>query len=167
MLSEVLPEERLRDALFEEIISFRREREVEPTIYLSVERRLGELRTLPDSQEWIVAGRQVRASLRADLQKYQTEFAANRDKIWPGIASSLNSALVSGGIGAVAMSYIGGPGKALLGSIAGASIGILKRRSIAAPKAGSCVIDPHLRLLICLEYLATRSSRAAHHSTIA
>jgi hypothetical protein len=91
-----------------------------------IETRLGQLRTVPNAQEWVVAGRQVLASLRTDLQKYQAEFTANRDRVWPGIASSLNTALVSGSAVAVAMSFIGGPGKALLGSIAGASVGALK-----------------------------------------
>jgi hypothetical protein len=127
MLSQVLPEGRLREVSFEEILSFRSNTTALRRQFISdIESRLGQLRTVPDAQEWVVVGRQVLANLQTDLQRYQTEFTANRDKVWPGIASSLNSAFVSGSVGAVAMSFIGGPGKALLGSIAGASIGVLK-----------------------------------------
>lgn len=127
MLSEVLPEERFSDVTFDEIISFRRSTQIIRKQFLAdIEARLGQLRTVPTAQEWIVAGRQVLSSLRIELQRYQAEFTANRDRVWPNMASSLNTALVSGSVGAVAMSFIGGPGKALLGSIAGASIGALK-----------------------------------------
>jgi hypothetical protein len=89
--------------------------------------RLGQLRTVADAQEWIAAGRQVLAGLQAEFQRYQAEFIAVRNKIWSGLAASLNSPLVSGGLGgAVVMSIIGGPGQALIGSIAGASLGALK-----------------------------------------
>jgi hypothetical protein len=91
-----------------------------------VETRLGQLRTVPNAQEWIAAGTQVLAGLQSEFQRYQTEFAASRDRVWPGVVTSLNNALVSGGLGAVAMSFIGGPGRALVGSIVGASIGALK-----------------------------------------
>lgn len=84
------------------------------------------MRTVPEAQEWIYAGRQVLKSLQQDVHNYQTEFIASRDKLWPGIVSSANNALVSGGLGAVAVSFIGGPGKALVGSIVGAGIGMLK-----------------------------------------
>ena len=127
MLSQVLPGERLQEATFDDIIAFRNGTELLRKHFISdVETRLGQLRTVADAQEWIAAGRQVLAGLQAEFQRYQVEFTASRDKIWPGVATSLNSALVSGGLGAVAMSFIGGPGQALIGSIVGASIGALK-----------------------------------------
>ena len=127
MLAEVMPDDRLRDVTFEQIISFRESTKIIRKHFISdIEARLGQLRTVPNSQEWIMAGRQILFELRKDLQQYQAEFVSSRDKIWPGVLSSLNSAFVSGSVGAVAMSFIGGPGKALIGSIVGASIGVLK-----------------------------------------
>jgi len=127
MLAEVLPEDRLREITFEEIILFRHNTNVLRKQFISdIEARLGQLRTIPTPQEWIVAGRQVLSSLQTELRNYQAEFTSHRDKIWPRMASTLNSVFVSGSLGAVAMSYIGGPGKALLGSIGGASIAVLQ-----------------------------------------
>lgn len=127
MLSHVLPEDRLHEIAFDEIIEFRYQTQtIRKQFIADVEARLGQLRTAPTAQDWLLGGRQVLSGLRAEFQNYQAEFAASRDKVWPGIAASLNNALVSGSIGAVGMSYIRGPGQALLGSIVGASIGMLK-----------------------------------------
>jgi len=127
MLSQVLPEPKLEQATFDEILAFRNSTELLRRQFMSdVETRLGQLRTVPNAQEWIAAGTQVLAGLQSEFQRYQTEFAASRDRVWPGVVTSLNNALVSGGLGAVAMSFIGGPGRALVGSIVGASIGALK-----------------------------------------
>ena len=130
MLSQVLPEERLDQTTFDEIIVFRNNTELLRKQFISdisdVEIRLGQLRTVPNAQEWIASGRQILSGLQTEFQRYQAEFSASRDKVWPGVVTSLNNALVSGGLGAVAMSFIGGPGQALVGSIVGASIGTLK-----------------------------------------
>ncbi len=127
MLADVMPEAALRRITFKEIIAFRDRTESLRREFISeVEERLGRIRTVSNESEWIVAGRQVVWELKEELHKYQTNFQSNRDKVWPGIVSSMNNALVSGGLGAVALSYIGGPHQALVGSIVGASLGLLK-----------------------------------------
>jgi hypothetical protein len=127
VLKQVLPEERLRNVSFREIIQFRSETAALRQQFIAdIEARLGEARSASDSREWIYAGDQVLRGLQKEVRGFQAEFIATRDKVWPGIVSSANNVLVSGSLGAVAMSYIGGPGKALLGSIVGAGIGMLK-----------------------------------------
>lgn len=127
MIRHVLPEELFSQITFDEIIAFRSQTESLRRDFLNeIEFRLGQLRTVPNAEEWVVAGKQIIAGLQGEFRNYQAEFTANRDKIWPGLVSTMNNALVSGGLGAVAMSYIGGPGKALIGSLVGASIGFLK-----------------------------------------
>ena len=61
------------------------------------------------------------------VKKYENELTKSRDKIWPNFVSSLNKALVPGGIvGAVSFQYIGGPGSVLAGSVVAAGLAFLK-----------------------------------------
>jgi hypothetical protein len=127
VLKEVLPEERLAEVSFEDIIKFRSNTSSLRKQFIGdIEARIGKLRTVPEAEEWVYVGRQVLSDLQQEVHHYQAEFIASRDKLWPGIVSSVNSALVTGGLGAVAMSFIGGPGKVLIGSMVGAGIGMLK-----------------------------------------
>ena len=127
MLSTVLPDDKIEQVHFEEILLFREKTRAARHQFINdVETRLGTLRTPQSSEEWITSGTQVLKDLRSEFQVYQAEFAASRDKVWPGIMSSFNGAVIPGGVAAVAISYIGGPGKALIGSLVGAAIVALK-----------------------------------------
>ena len=109
ILEEVLPEECLLSASFDEIIRFRSNTaSLRKRFLVDIETRLSQLRTLTEEREWVAAGRQVLTELQSEFREYQAEFSATRDTVWPGIVSSANNALVSGSLGAVAMSYIGG-----------------------------------------------------------
>lgn len=81
---------------------------------------------VPSAEDLGHAAREVQNSLEKELRQYQAEFSATRDKLWPQLVSSVNTSLATGGVAAVAMAYIGGPGHALAASILAASLAMLK-----------------------------------------
>jgi hypothetical protein len=124
LLSQVLPEQQLQHASFEEIIRFREETAALRKHFVSdIEMRLGQLRSLPNAQEWIVGCRQVLSTIENELRKYQGEFDSGRMKIWPGIVKATTSATAAGSIAAVGLSLIPGPHALLVGGLAGLAIG--------------------------------------------
>ena len=86
LLSQVLPEEHLHRATFEEIIRFREETApLRKHFVADLEMRIGQLRSIPSAEEWVVGCRQVLSSIEAELRKYEADFASGRMKIWPGV----------------------------------------------------------------------------------
>ncbi len=123
MLSSVLPPDRLATVSFEDIVDFRaRTQHIRSEFIADIENRVGQLRTVPNAQEWISAARLVKTELGNELQKYQAEFSAARDRMWPKLIKSLNSTLTGGGLGAVLLALTGTPHGVLLGAITGAAL---------------------------------------------
>src|SRR6266567_9145473 len=119
LLSQVLPEEYLHRATFEEIIRFRAETAPLRKYFVAdLEMRIGQLRSIPSAEEWVVGCRQVLSSIEAELRKYEAEFASGRMKIWPGVLKSTTSAAAAGSLAAVGLSLIPGPHALLLGGFA-------------------------------------------------
>ena len=124
LLSQVLPEEHLRRATFEEIIRFREETAPLRRHFVSdLETRIGQLRSIPNAQEWVVVARQVLSSLEVEFRKYEAEFASGRMKVWPGVLKSTTSAAAAGSLAAIGLSLIPGPHALLLGGLTGLAIG--------------------------------------------
>jgi hypothetical protein len=124
MLSQVLPEEHLHRATFEEIIRFREETASLRRHFVSdLEARIGQLRSTPNVQEWVVVARQVITGLQTEFRKYEAEYASSRMKVWPGILKSTTSAVAAGSLAAVGLSLIPGPHALLLGGVAGLAVG--------------------------------------------
>ena len=124
LLSQVLSEEQLHNATFEEIVSFREETKSLRKHFVSdIVTRMGQLRSVPTAQDWLVCARQVLAGLETEFRKYEAEFAAGRMKVWPGILKSTASAAAAGSFAAVGLSLIPGPHAVILGGIAGLAVG--------------------------------------------
>ena len=129
LLSDVLPERRLRDISFKEIVSFRRETESVRSEFISdIQSRLGRLRATTTAEDWRVTCNDITSEIHDGLRKYRADFESNRDRIWPGIVESMRGAIVPGSVvgTAVTLSHIGSPGQALLASVVAGSIGTLK-----------------------------------------
>jgi hypothetical protein len=127
VLSQVLTEDALQLATFDQIMAFRDQTtSIRRAFVADVDDRLGQLRAISDAGELILVARQIESQLEKEFRSYQGEFSLASTKVWPAVASSLNTALVSGSLSAVAMNFIGGPGKALLGSIVGAAVAAMK-----------------------------------------
>lgn len=124
LLSQVLPQEHLQRTTFDEIIRFRAETASLRKHFVSdLEMRIGQLRSIPNAQEWVVCCRQVLSGIEVEVRKYEAEFASSRMKIWPGVLKSTTSAVTAGSLAAVGLSLIPGPHALLLGGIAGLAIG--------------------------------------------
>jgi hypothetical protein len=124
LLSHVLPAENLHSVTFEEIIRFREETGgLRRHFVEDLEARIGQLRSVPNSQEWAVACRQILFGIETDLRKYEAEFTAGRMKIWPAILRSTTNAAAVGSAAAVGLSLIPGPHALLAGSLASLAIG--------------------------------------------
>lgn len=124
LLSEVLPEEKLHDATFSEIIRFREETAgLRKHFVADLEARIGQLRSIPSPQEWVVACRQILFGIETDFRKYQAEFAAGRMKVWPAILRSTTGTAAVGSAAAVGLSLIPSPHALLLGGLAALAIG--------------------------------------------
>jgi hypothetical protein len=120
MLTTVLPEQALDAISFEEIVRFRSNtKDIRSQFLRDIESRLGQLKTIPNAEEWIVAGRKTLADLEDEFRKYQAEFAGARDQVFSGAIKGLKGTVKSGSlVAAVALACIPGPVHILLGSIA-------------------------------------------------
>jgi hypothetical protein len=124
LLSQVLPEEHLQRATFEEISRFREQTaSLRKHFVRDIEMRIGQLRSVPSAQEWVAGSRQVLSGLELEFRKYEAEFASGRMKIWPNVLKSTTSAVAAGSLAAVGLSLIPGPHALLVGGIAGLAIG--------------------------------------------
>jgi hypothetical protein len=123
LLSQVLREEQLHNATFEEIIRFRAGTAALRRHFIAdIVSRTSQLRSIASAQEWIVGGRQILAGLETEFRKYEAEFASGKMKVWPGIVRSAGTAGV-GSLTAVALSLIPGPHTLLLGGVAALAVG--------------------------------------------
>ena len=124
LLSQVLPDELLQNATFEEIIRFREETATLRKHFVAhLEMQIGQLRSIPNAQEWIVGCRGILSGIDAEFRNYQAEFSSGRMKIWPGILKATTSVAAAGSVAAVGFSLVPEPHALLLGGIAGLAVG--------------------------------------------
>ena len=127
LVSDLLPASRLAQTSFSDILSFRdKSRSLRTQFVSDVSTRLAALKEVPAETHLAVTAARVRQELEGELREFRGEMRSVRDRIWPALASAANTSVASGGLAAVAMSYIGGPGYALAASIAAASLALLK-----------------------------------------
>ena len=127
LVEEVLPRQALHGIGFDDILRFREQtRDLRTQFVADVSSRLFLLTRVPTPEDLHHATQEVKSAIRKELRTYQADMTGVRDKLWPNLVASLNKSLASGGVAAVAMNYIGGPGHALAASIVAGSLAILK-----------------------------------------
>ena len=69
---------------------------------------------------------ETRKVVLKELNSYQSEMAAARDKVWPNLVASIGKSLAAGSVTAVTFNFIAGPGCVLAGSILASAMSMLK-----------------------------------------
>lgn len=127
LVSDLVPDETLRRASFDDILAFRdKSRGLRTQFARDIVARLGAIKETPAPEHLAVAAAQISNALDQDVRIYRAELRSVRDKVWPMMPSALAASLGAGGLAAVSMSYIGGQGYAVAASIAAASLSLLK-----------------------------------------
>jgi len=124
LLSQVLSEEQLQRATFEEILRFREQTApLRKHFIRDIEMRIGQLRSVPSAPEWVASSKQVLSGLEAEFRNYEAEFTSSKMKIWPSLIRSTTSGIAAGSfVAAVGLSLIPGVHALLVGGIAGLAI---------------------------------------------
>jgi acyl-coenzyme A thioesterase PaaI-like protein len=127
LINELLPREFLQNLDVEQMLRFREAtKKLRNEATRELTSRLAVLSKVPSSEDLIAAGGELQNQVRSDLRKYQAELAAVRNKLWPTLVGTLNTNLAAGGVAAVAMNFIGGPGYALAASVLAGSLSLIK-----------------------------------------
>lgn len=128
LIEQLLPRPALARVTFDTILRFRDEtRDVRSAMVAELRGRLASIATMTSPNEISSHQQSVSDAITKELREYRASLSATRDKLWPGIVKSSNAVLTAGTAGGVALQYlVGGPLAVLVGSIAGASVGILQ-----------------------------------------
>jgi hypothetical protein len=109
ILDTLLPRHALERVSFDQILEFRsRTASLRRQCVAEIYRRLSVVNKGTSAQQFEQAATELHLSLEKDLREYRAELAAARDKLWPTFTDSLGASLPTGGVAAVAASYLGG-----------------------------------------------------------
>lgn len=125
VLREILPRQTIATASIAQILSFRSQ----TRIARAAMRRDLDLRVramLAEARGEAAVARVLR-DLMGELRAHEAEFTSVRDKVWPGVAKVLSSAVAIAGAGVLALP-IGGPALAITATIATAALPFVENR---------------------------------------
>ncbi len=127
LAAEFLPPEAVDRLSFSDVMRFREEsKDLRKQFFLEVCQRVGAEGPAPTVSSLEKAAARVTVALKNEEKEYHAELTSIRDRLWPTLAASINKAMPSGGMAAVAASVIGGPGHALAASVIAAGLSLLK-----------------------------------------
>lgn len=127
LIEDLLPRDQLRLLNMDTLLLFREQtRHLRSQMITDLSSRLEVMNRVPGMDDLLAAGKEIQLAIRSEIRTYRAELNSVRNKIWPSLLGSVNSTLAPGGVAAVAMNFIGGPGYALATSIVAASLALLK-----------------------------------------
>lgn len=128
IVQHLLPKSALADASFDSILLFREKTKSARTELINdLTSRLVKVATSEDPIEILTAEADVKREIEKELKEYRAELASARDNVWPKLIPAVTRGGAIAGLAAVGLQFIaGGPLGVVAGSIAGASLGLLK-----------------------------------------
>lgn len=127
VLKSLVPKSSLKGVSFEQVIRFREETLTIRHEAIAEITRLTQNQSPPENaRELLAVCRVIESGLLEGLNEYRNEMASVRDRFWPKLIEAPQKDLATGGLAALALSYIGVPGGILIGSLAAAGLSLLK-----------------------------------------
>lgn len=126
LLKKLLDDSELSKTSFDEILEFRQKTKKLREDFLKEINNKISIDLIGASEASIVdINKEIVKKTSQEITDYQNEITSAKSKIWPAFTGSLNKGLATGGLGAVAFSYLGGTEYLLGGSILAASLTFL------------------------------------------
>lgn len=128
LVQTLLPKSALSEASFDTILLFREKtKSARKELISELTKRLHKIATSDDPAVILSAQADVKRELEKELKEYRADLAAARDNIWPKLIPTVTAGGSVAGLAAIGLQFIsGGPLGVVAGSIAGASLGLLK-----------------------------------------
>ena len=127
VLRSLVPSSNLKTVSFEQILRFREEtKSLRKDAVAEISRLTENIPPPKNSKELFRACKTIEQGLIDGLHTYRNEMDSIRDRFWPNFVEAPEQRIAAGGLVAVALSFIGGPGGLLVGSLAAAGLSLIK-----------------------------------------
>jgi hypothetical protein len=128
LVRTLLPRDMLASISYESILTFRENtKTARAAMVRDLAVRLGALVDEADPSTIVQAQRDIQLTIAKELREYQGDLTVAKERIWPGLVRTAGEAVTAGSAAAVAFQFLlGGAAGVIAGSIAGASLLLLK-----------------------------------------